>query len=395
MHIECARKDTHKNGLKAGGDNLKGHKTFPSSRHSNIPRCLGTQCMINAAHNSSWESISSSGLSFFSVAMLRIISSRYSPLACSHMPRSSALNIDTHNDSPGKGSRSSGYQLKSLVKQISKYDDDTKLSMKVYHFQELIRLCGVFREEASNSTLKDLRRDILNRDSLKLLSPAQITGIFRSLSQCIIADSADWALLCDALKHLSPRMTCAERAICLYTVAKTDRAYIIRDRIIETVLKDLLSESNSWTLLDMGMMLYFMRKCEKRDNIPVWDKCLLQIAYRFNERLDSTCSPRSIACILHEFGLLRLIPAKGIHRACQKLLDTGLTNIDLNTLMLIVNALCNLQVREKRFLYHVTKHLVAKDLKHISESGIRDRIMSTLTRLNVCWKTRNLSYKHL
>ena len=107
----------------------------------------------------------------------------------------------------------------------------------------------------------------------------------------------------------------------------------------------------------MGWILYFMRKCEGRENIPIWNRMLKQIAYRFGERL-GLCTSRNIACIFHEFSILGWLPGRAVHSACKRVMERGLDKIDEKSLGLLLVAFARLGVYKADFWYPVADHLV-------------------------------------
>jgi hypothetical protein len=315
------------------------------------------------ANNSSWKSIKgrcSEKIESDIPAMKGVLVPR--PFAVSGVARfvgsiSSAGTID----------RSRKHSIKSILKQVDGYDDETKLSMKLYHFQELSRLCVGDDDSLRVDRLKSLQEDLLRRDTIRALSPTQVAALFLSLRACSMQENTEWSLICDALKGTSPRMSCGEVSSCLHALGKAGRTFVVRDRVLESVLGDLLRRSNEWSMSDIGKILYFMRKCKARDGLPVWDKTLYQLAYRFNERLSDTSTPSQIACILSEFSHMGLLPAKSIHRACTKLLEHGFDRMDGKTITLLVMALTKLGVRKQDFVFPLTEFLAHGGLKRIRD----------------------------
>lgn len=187
---------------------------------------------------------------------------------------------------------------------------------------------------------------------MKQLSPAQFVATCAALGRLGSVDRKEWTVLCNALKaHCEStryRLSPSQVAVCLYSIGKSGNSVCVRDRVLVSAFKHLLQESNEWSPVDLGWLLYFMRKKDVVDH-PVWERLLKQIVFRFNERM-SQMSVKNIACILQELSIRQLLPAQAIHRALRVVDERG-AQIDAKSASLLLAALARLGVYRSDFLF--------------------------------------------
>lgn len=223
---------------------------------------------------------------------------------------------------------------------------------------------------------------------MKKLSPAQTVATCVALGKLRSGQRREWTVICDAIKGncecKSHRISGSQIAVCLFWIAKSGNSLCVKDRLIEVAFKNLLQVSNDWTPLDIGWLLYFMRKKGERNELPIWKRMLSQIAYRFNERLPQM-TPRNIACLLSEFGHMQILPGKTIHRALN-LLDTQKDKIDAKTAVLLMGALADMRV----FRSDIIHSLAAKFV----DSGLVRNRMDMKQVASILYSYSKLDYAH-
>ena len=275
---------------------------------------------------------------------------------------------------------------------VSKYDEDTKLGLKVFHLQRISESESRDADLSSDERYLNLKRSIFARDNFKLLSTAQAVAVCVALGRLEGKNKKEWSMISDALKgfsdsettSISPSQLCAS----LYWMARSGNSICMHDRGLNSVFKNLLRQSNDWSPLDMGWLLYFIRSRLNRES-ALWAQVLKQVAYRFNERL-SQMSPKNISCLLHEFGRMDLLPAQAIHRAL-RVVDERKESMSMKSICLLLTALSRLKVYRSDFLMNFAPHVI-QHIKSPSKSSIRQvvTVVRSYAKLDtfhrgLCW----------
>jgi hypothetical protein len=265
--------------------------------------------------------------------------------------------------------------VKSTLKAVAKYEEDTKAGLKVFHLQQLSETSADDSMLCNDERYRKLKSDVFSQEVMKELSVAQVVAAFVAMGRLRGADKKEWSLLTNALKgfceteksHISPTQVCAS----LYWISNSGTALCMRDRAIVSTFKRLLRESNEWTPIDIGWLLFFMRNKHAVDH-PVWERTLQQVAYRFNERLGKM-SAKNISCILHEFSQLQLLPGRAIYRAMRRL-ESKLDQLDPKTNSILFLSLAKLKVYHTEFLHSLAKSALERDL--VQKSDVRQLAVS-------------------
>ena len=207
-------------------------------------------------------------------------------------------------------------------------------------------------ELSLNPQYLSLKSQIFEVGNLKKLSPSQMVAACVSLGRLKGNQIKEWTAVANALKANSERdssgLNASQIAVCLYWIAKSGYSVCVRDRIIEAAFKRLLAMSNDWSPFDIGWLLHFMRKKGENVQLPIWERMLLQLIYRFNERI-SQMSTKNIVCILSELSHMQIVPGKAILRALSKC-DASMSSLDFKTIRTLVLSLGSLKLYEPRVI---------------------------------------------
>ena len=277
---------------------------------------------------------------------------------------------------------------KSVFREIEKYDSNTKLGLQVFHLQQLSLTSLKDFDMINNPLYMKLKQNLLARDSVSKLSPAQMVATCISLGKLGSSNRREWTVLADAVKAhakkskptspsestIGQALSPSQVGLCLYAFTRTGNAWLFKQPTVELVVKHVLRKSVEWTPIDMGWYLYFMRE-RKTQSVDLID----QIAYRFNERLSHMTS-RNISCILHEFSRLKILPGHAINRACFYL-QKKMNKIDPKTVTLLFAALARLRVYKIAFIHSLANH-VSQNFTLYTPSQLCT-IMHALAKLSV------------
>lgn len=266
----------------------------------------------------------------------------------------------------------------------------TKPGLKVFHLQ---RISGTKFEEfelLADERYLRLKSEIFSPDIMKSLSPAQIIAAAVSLGRLGGRDRRDWGLICNSVMKLAEssqyRLSPSEIGVALYAIARSGNCGSAKDRFLVPVLKRFLQESAEWSPIDMGWVLYFLRKKEVRD-LPCWHRTTKQLAYRFNEHVVSM-TPKQISCILSEFGYMKLLPGSAIQSALTTL-ESRRRKLDPKTTCLMLAALAKLKVYRSDFLFRIAPQ-VEKMISDRNVTSVREvtSMMFSLSKLD--WFNRGI-----
>ena len=241
--------------------------------------------------------------------------------------------------------RDQAHVVKSTLKLVSKYDETTKLGLKVFHLQRLSETTVRDHQLLHDERYVLLKKALFTIDSFKQLSIAQRIAASVSLGRLDGKDKKEWTIIANGLKaaclDIQGGISASQLSVSLYWIARSGNSVCIRDRALERVGSKLLQSSNSWTPLDMGWLMFFLRTKQSVSG-DLEDRLIRQLAFRFNERLNQM-TLRNVSCILHEFSKLELLPARAIHRALRRILDIT-QKVDAKSTCLLLMSLVRLKV---------------------------------------------------
>ncbi|CAK8995389.1 unnamed protein product [Durusdinium trenchii] len=213
-------------------------------------------------------------------------------------------------------SREEERMVKTTLHELGAKREDMKLSLKVYHFQELsrssIRDAILERDGRYVSLKKELRENV------KQLSPAQLVAAMVSCGRLSIREKQMWWDLARAVEHHTvktksgmPGLQHSQISLVLHALGKANVK--IKERFYYRMLKLLIQNAEIWTEFDMAWILYGMRKrrlrpCnfEKKEH-QLWAQVLRIVAAFFRQKLHFI-SPKGIVCILYEFAHHGIFP---------------------------------------------------------------------------------------
>jgi hypothetical protein len=240
--------------------------------------------------------------------------------------------------------------------------------LKVFHLQELSSGTLKDFELAKDPRYSVLKAQIFSREGMKQLSPSQMVAACVSLGRIQSKNIKEWTVMCNALKgncdSENYEMTPTQIAACLFWIAKSGFSVCVKDRLIQTAFKKLLSKSNDWSAVDIGWVLYFMKKKISGRNLPIWQRTLSQLVYRFNERI-SSMTPKNIVCIISELSGIKILPGKAIHRAL-RICEMNANNLDWRTILTLLRSMGSLEIFEPRLVHVLAEHIPKK-----TEPGLR------------------------
>ena len=254
--------------------------------------------------------------------------------------------------------------IKSTLKSVAKYDESTKPGMKVFHLQQLSDSSTDDSTLSRDPRYQELKNQIFTHDVMLKLSVGQMVATCVALGRLHGANKKEWSIIANALKGFcdsdKSSMTPSQICACLYWISKSGNSACVRDRILVSVFKLLLRDSNSWNGIDMGWLMFFLREKHKVDH-AAWSRVVRQIAYRFNERLGQM-SPKNISFIVYEFSRCHLLPGRAIQRAL-RFVDQKKSKLDPKTVTLLLMALGNLGVYRYDVVNSLANLVIGKQLE--------------------------------
>ncbi|CAE7195575.1 unnamed protein product [Symbiodinium pilosum] len=200
---------------------------------------------------------------------------------------------------------------------------DMKLSLKVYHFQELSRTSLMDDMLQRDSRYARLKQDL--REDVSHLSPAQLVAAMVSCGRLQVREKALWWDLARAVERHTvktrsgaPGLQHSQICLTMYSLGKA--GIRIKDRFYYRLFKLMVKNAEVWTEFDMAWILYAMRKRRLKafnQDLPehqMWAKVTINIAAYFRQKLHFI-SPQGIVFILYEFAKLGLYPGRCIFQA--------------------------------------------------------------------------------
>eukprot|EP00916_Digyalum_oweni_P011700 GHVL01019465.1.p1 GENE.GHVL01019465.1~~GHVL01019465.1.p1 ORF type:complete len:702 (+),score=160.29 GHVL01019465.1:48-2153(+) len=166
--------------------------------------------------------------------------------------------------------------IKSTLSEISKYDENTKISQKIYNFQNLART------SMTESQFQDDDRYVKLFSSIKKdineLSPAQITACCIACASLKIRDMNIWKKLSNKLIHnfnnffykiknlkiKSSPIDKSQTCLALHYISKSNSKYIYKN-IYEICPKLLSPSTGLCNEYDLTHFYYILRKCNYKN----------------------------------------------------------------------------------------------------------------------------------
>eukprot|EP00434_Breviolum_minutum_P033590 symbB.v1.2.029726.t1/scaffold3288.1/size59728/2 len=206
--------------------------------------------------------------------------------------------------------------IKTTLHELGTQREDMKLSLKVYHFQELSRTSirdAIFERDGRYVQLKKDLQEEVNK-----LSPAQLVAAMVSCGRLSVRDKQIWWDLARAVerhtvKTRSGASGLQHSQICLTMHALGKANIKIKDRFYYRMLKMMMKRAEIWTEFDMAWILYGMRKRRLRPRNPeqkehkLWARVLRAVAAYFRQKMHFI-SPKGIVYILYEFAQHGIFP---------------------------------------------------------------------------------------
>ncbi|CAE7254566.1 unnamed protein product [Symbiodinium sp. CCMP2592] len=200
---------------------------------------------------------------------------------------------------------------------------DMKLSLKVYHFQELSRTSLSDDCLRRDSRYVRLKQDL--QEEVSQLSPAQLVAAMVSCGRLRVQEKAIWWDLARAVERHTvktrsgaPGLQHSQICLVMYSLGRANIK--IKDRFYYRTFKLMVRNPEVWTEFDMAWIMYAMRKRrlkpfdEEKKEHQMWAKVTMNVAAYFRQKLHFM-SPQGIVFILYEFAKQGLYPGPSIFRA--------------------------------------------------------------------------------
>ena len=200
---------------------------------------------------------------------------------------------------------------------------DMKLSLKVYHFQELSRTSLEDDSLRQDSRYVRLKKDL--QEEVSQLSPAQLVAAMVSCGRLRLREKALWWDLARAVEQHTvktrsgaPGLQASQICLVMYSLGKA--GIRIKKRFYYRLFKLMVRNAEIWTEFDMAWILYAMRKRRLkpyREDLKahqMWAKVTLNVAAYFRQKCHFI-SPQGIVFILYEFAMHGLYPGPSIFKA--------------------------------------------------------------------------------
>ena len=216
--------------------------------------------------------------------------------------------------------------VKTTLHEVSR-SQDMKLSLKVYHFQELSRTSLRDAVLQSDSRYVQLKEDL--KQQVAELSPAQLVAAMVSCGRLTVREKQMWWDLARGVerhtvktKSGAPGLQHSQICLAMHALGKANVK--IKDRFYYRTFKLMIKNAEVWTEFDMAWILYAMRKRRLRPVNPerkdhqMWGKVMKAIAGFFRQKLHFI-SPRGVVCILYEFAKHGVFPGEVLFRATRRI----------------------------------------------------------------------------
>ncbi|KFG51903.1 RAP domain protein [Toxoplasma gondii p89] len=206
---------------------------------------------------------------------------------------------------------------------VQQYDDDTKLSLKVFHLQELAQTSMTFSQLSLDERFLRLLRDI--HANAKDLSPAQLQALAVSCRELNL-NGADimWKTVARHIVRLTKSPSAPVSGITFSQVAHAMSCFASKkaevQRHLRHMLKYILQGSRRLNEHDIVCVLYTLRRyncnATETDGRSDWPylRCLRLCASIVESRL-ADFHPRFLVYIIYEFALTGVVPWRLVYRS--------------------------------------------------------------------------------
>mmetsp|Transcript_39436 Transcript_39436/g.122981 ORF Transcript_39436/g.122981 Transcript_39436/m.122981 type:complete len:639 (-) Transcript_39436:26-1942(-) len=233
----------------------------------------------------------------------------------------SAVNTFTYK------SRDEERAIKTALHTLGTQHETMKLSMKVYHFQEISQTSLSDRILERDSRYAKLKEEL--QHNVSDLSPAQIVAAMVSAGRLKVHDrSFWWAFARGVQDHVlrtksgAPGLYHSQICIVLHSLAKA--RVKIKERFYYRMLRFMVMRPELWTEFDMAWILNAMRKRrlkavdESKTYHRLYGRVLRVIAAHFRDKFHFF-SPQGIVFILYEFSRHEVYPGRVVFRAARRI----------------------------------------------------------------------------
>jgi len=224
-------------------------------------------------------------------------------------------------------SREEERAVKTTLHTLGTQHDTMKLSLKVYHFQEISRTSLSDRTLQSDTRYAKLKEELQN--SVSDLSPAQIIAAMVSAGRLKVREKSFWWALARGVqdhvlrtKSGAPGLYHSQICIALHAMAKA--RVKVKERFYYRMLRFMVMRPELWTEFDMAWILYAMRRRrlrpddEKKAYHRLYGRVLQKIAANFRNKFHFF-SPQGIVFILYEFSRHEVYPGRVVYRAARRI----------------------------------------------------------------------------
>eukprot|EP00400_MALV-I_sp_L67-5_P000309 gene309-1119_t len=265
-------------------------------------------------------------------------------------------------------------KVKAALHAVSSYTDDTKLSLRAWHFQELSNcppLCDWHL--AMDSRYVELRNTLFRE--MYALSNAQLVSFCMSAMRLKISWPGFWKKVSKAIlrriswnKNMTFSLSRFDTATILFAMAK-GRALLRKDStVVRNVLKFMLQESQEWSFKEMVFLTQFFNKYNMKPEDPahVIDrkiaKVLTQVVWALNNKLHYS-EAGDLVDIFWNFSCLDLMPSRCIYAGIRHIVKNA-KDLDDGVLLqfCVILSRWQAQLNDKESLRRVARILLERPL---------------------------------
>ncbi|KAF4676189.1 hypothetical protein FOL47_006580 [Perkinsus chesapeaki] len=246
--------------------------------------------------------------------------------------------------------------VRSTLKEVSEYDDNTKATLRIFHLQELSGTAFKDGDLRVDKRYLELRKGVVK--GIPDYNPSQLTAVALAAGRLKLNTPALWTPLLkkvvtyveSSFKKGSPDCEFSHSQLCLilFSAAKSKCPQVPEPKA-HYLIRVMVHHPGLWNGTDMAWLLYFMRQRKLIPRDPrnqahhAWSKAYRYLAFHFNEKLSNgKIPPKQMCVILHEFSKIGLLPTRAIHRMSNRV-KREITSLDAKTLTLLAVALGRLK----------------------------------------------------
>lgn len=258
--------------------------------------------------------------------------------------------------------------VRTTLHEVGNYKEDTKLSLKIFHFQELSRTSLKDRHLIRDPRYVQLRDEV--HDRVRELSPAQVVAAAVSCGRLKVKLRKPWSLLARQIDRATrktksgvPGLSSTEVCLSLHAFG---RARIrVREKFYYHMIRHLAWNFELLTEFDMAWLLGAMRHRRLKPTDPdnhyhvLWAKTLKAILAFFEQKLHYF-SPTGIVIILYQFSRHDVFPGRCLFRAINRV-NTYLDDLKPQTLVTLADTLARLDWPERRLLRRIGRQICSPE----------------------------------